>query len=149
VSRVELAMQMFGRDFACSQSVLSAFVDPADMSHETALRVAAGFGGGLARSGETCGAVAGAVMALSLRHCGKPADEPLSKERTYPAVREFLARFRAAHGTLECRELLGIDIGAPEGLQQARDLGLFKSRCPAFVRTAAEILEELIEPQGA
>jgi len=144
VDRIETAVRMFERDFACSQSVLAAFADPADLSRETALRVAAGFGGGLARSGETCGAVVGAIMALSLRHCGDPADEPLSKERTYPAVREFLARFRALHGTIVCRELLGIDIAAPEGLQSAREQGLFKSRCPAFVRTAAEILEELL-----
>jgi C_GCAxxG_C_C family probable redox protein len=144
VNRVEQAVRTFEQDFACSQSVLSAFADPADLSRDTALRVAAGFGGGLARSGGTCGAVVGAIMALSLRHCGTPADEPLSKERTYPAVREFLARFRALHGTIECRELLGIDIGSPEGLQQARDEGLFKRRCPAFVKTAAEIVEELI-----
>lgn len=143
MDRIETAVGMFERDFACSQSVFAAFADPADLSRESALRVAAGFGGGLARSGEICGAVAGAIMALGLKHCGDPAEEPLSKEATYPVVREFLERFRAAHGTIVCRELLGIDISAPEKLQQARDQGLFKSRCPAFVRTAAEILEEL------
>jgi C_GCAxxG_C_C family probable redox protein len=146
VNRTEQAVQMFEQEFSCSQSVFSAFAGSADIPRETALRVASGFGGGLARTGDTCGAVAGAIMALGLRHCGDPAEEPISKEASYPAVREFLARFKARHGSIVCRELLGIDIAAPEGLQSAREQGLFKSRCPAFVRSAGEILEELLGP---
>jgi C_GCAxxG_C_C family probable redox protein len=145
MERTEAAVRMFEREFACSQSVFAAFADPAEIPRETALRVAAGFGGGFGRTGEACGAVTGAIMALGLRHCGRPAElDPLGKEQAYPAVREFLARFKARHGAIVCRELLGCDLGVPEELQRARDLGLFKSRCPAFVRTAAEILEELL-----
>jgi C_GCAxxG_C_C family probable redox protein len=145
VDRVEQAIRMFEQEFSCSQSVFSAFADPVDLPRETALRVAWGFGGGLARTGDTCGAVTGAIMALGLRHCGVPAEaDPLSKQQAYPPVQAFLARFKALHGTIVCRELLGIDIAVPEGLQQARDQGLFKSRCPAFVRSAGEILEELL-----
>ena len=145
MDRTETAVQMFEQEFSCSQSVFSAFADPADISRETALRVASGFGGGLARTGDTCGAVTGAIMALGLRHCGVPAEaDPLGKQRTYPPVQEFLARFRTRHGSIVCRELLGCDLGTPEGLQSAREQGLFKSRCPLFVRTAAEFLEELL-----
>ena len=136
---------MFEQEFACSQSVFAAFADPADIPRETALRVSAGFGGGLGRAGETCGAVTGAVMALGLRHCGVPAEaDPQRKLEAYPPVREFLARFKARHGTILCRELLDCDLGTPDGLQRARELDLFKSRCPGFVRSAAEILEELL-----
>jgi len=144
VNKVEVAVRMFDQEFSCSQSVFGAFADPADMSRETALRVAAGFGGGLARTGETCGAITGAVMALGLRHCGVPAEDPLAKQHAYPPVQEFLARFKARHGSIVCRELLGCDLGTPEGLQSAREQDLFKSRCPAFVKTAAEILEDLL-----
>jgi C_GCAxxG_C_C family probable redox protein len=144
VDRIEAAVKLFEQEFSCSQSVFSAFADPADIPRETALRVAAGFGGGLARTGDTCGAVSGAIMALGLRHCGVPSDDPLAKQRAYPPVQEFLARFKARHGTIVCRELLGCDLGTPEGLQSAREQGLFRNRCPAFVRTAAGILEELL-----
>ncbi len=145
MDRIETAVRMFEQEFACSQSVFAAFADPADLPRETALRVAAGFGGGFGRAGETCGAVTGAIMALGLRHCGVPAEaDPLGKQQAYPPVREFLARFQARHGTIVCRELLGCDIGTPEGLERARAQDLFKRRCPAFVRSAAEILEELL-----
>jgi C_GCAxxG_C_C family probable redox protein len=144
VSRVETAVRTFEHGFSCSQSVLSAFADPADMSRESALRVAAGFGGGIARTGETCGAVTGAVMALGLRHCGVPTDDPQAKERAYPPVREFITRFKGRHGTIECRQLIGCDIGTPEGLQRAREQGVFTTLCTKFVRDAAEILESLL-----
>jgi C_GCAxxG_C_C family probable redox protein len=140
-----MALGMFEQEFSCSQSVFAAFVDPVDLPRELALRVASGLGGGLARTGNTCGAVTGAIMALGLRHCGVPAEaDPLGKERAYPSVREFLARFKARHGSIACRELLGCDLGTPEGLQSAREQGVFKSRCPLFVRTAGELLEELL-----
>jgi len=144
VSRADEAVRMFDQEFSCAQSVFTAFADPADVDRETALRLAAGFGGGLARTGETCGAVTGAVLALGLRHCGRPATTPESKRASYPAVREFLARFRALHGAVTCRELLGVDISTEEGMERARGQDLFRCRCPGFVRDAANIVEELI-----
>jgi C_GCAxxG_C_C family probable redox protein len=135
---------MFDQEFSCAQSVFAVFADPADVDRETALRLASGFGGGLARTGETCGAVTGAVLALGLRHCGAPPTDPQSKHAAYPPVREFLARFRALHGAVTCRELLGVDISTEAGMERARGQDLFRCRCPGFVRDAARIVEELL-----
>jgi C_GCAxxG_C_C family probable redox protein len=144
MSRVDQAVDSFAQDFSCAQSVFTAFADPADVSRETALRLAAGFGGGLARSGEVCGAVTGAVLALGLRHCGTPPTDPQAKVAAYPPVQEFLRRFRALHGSLLCRELLGADLGTEEGRRRSQEEGLVRQRCPAFVRDAARIVEELL-----
>ncbi len=142
--RIEQAVRTFELDFSCAQSVFTAFADPAVVSRETALRLASGFGGGLARSGELCGAVTGAILALGLRHCGTPATDPQAKLAAYPAVQEFLRRFRAAHGAITCRELLGADLGTEEGRRRSQEEGLVRQRCPAFVRDAARIVEELL-----
>ncbi len=144
MSRVEQAVETFAKDFSCAQSVFTAFAADSDLDRETALRVAAGLGGGFGRAGETCGAVTGAILALGLRHCARPATEPTAKYQSYPAVREFLERFRGRHGSLLCRELLGCDISTPEGLKRAQDQGIVKARCPGFVRSAAEIVESLM-----
>jgi C_GCAxxG_C_C family probable redox protein len=144
MDRIEQAVRTFEQEFSCAQSVFTAFADPTDVSRETALRLASGLGGGLARTGETCGAVTGAILALGLRHCGRPADDPQAKLAAYPAVREFLARFRSLHGAITCRELLGVDLGTPEGERRAREDGLVRQRCPAFVRDAARIVEDLL-----
>jgi hypothetical protein len=43
-----------------------------------------------------------------------------------------------------CRELLGCDLTTAEGMETAKQKGLFTERCPRFVRDAAEILEDVL-----
>jgi hypothetical protein len=64
--------------------------------------------------------------------------------KTVELVREFMARFTARRGSVECADLLGCEIDTPEKYQAARDQGLFSTVCPEVVREAADILEELL-----
>ena len=137
----EIALARFRQNFNCAQSVLVAFAPQLGLDENQALRMASPFGGGVARRGQVCGAVTGALMALGLAH---GADTSAGKEDAYLLGREFLQRFEARHGRSLCRELLDIDISTPEGHQQAREKGLFKSLCPLFVGDAAEIVEEML-----
>ena len=59
-------------------------------------------------------------------------------------AKEFLARFKARHGTLLCRDLLGCDLSTEEGLREAVEKRLHQTTCPKFVRDAATIIEELL-----
>lgn len=142
MSRVETAVSRFAEGFNCSQAVLSAYVERFGLGDETALKIAAGFGGGMGRMAETCGAATGAFMVLGLEH-GQASPEPKAKEAVYARIREFADRFKARHGSLGCRELLGCDISTDEGVQRARELQFFTKTCPQFVRSACEILEEM------
>jgi C_GCAxxG_C_C family probable redox protein len=145
MSNADLAVTCFEEGFNCSQSVLVAYAATLGLDRETALRVAAPFGGGMGRTGETCGAASGALMVIGLRHAQPLAEDKDAKEKTYELAREFLNGFAARNdGCVKCRELLGRDIGTPEGLQTAREQGLFETLCPKFVRDAAEIVEQLI-----
>lgn len=142
-TEAELAAMRFQEGYNCSQSVFSAFAGRLDLPVDVALKIAAPFGGGIGRLGEVCGAVSGALMALGMAE-GHTAPNPAAKERTYGLARAFIDEFRCRHGAITCRELLGCDIGTPEGQQQAREAGLFKQRCPLFVRDAAEIVAETL-----
>ena len=145
MSNSDLAVACFEEGFNCSQSVLLPFAPTLGLDRETALRVAAPFGGGMGRTGETCGAASGALMAIGLRYAQPSADDKDAKERTYELAAEFLNRFAGRNdGCVKCRELLGRDIGTPEGLQAARERGFFETLCPKFVRDAAEIVEQMI-----
>ena len=93
-SRIDLAHSRFSEGFSCSQSVLAAFAPELGLDADAALRVSAAFGGGMGRTGGTCGAVTGALMALGLKYGATVAD-PVAKERTYALTREFIARFEA------------------------------------------------------
>jgi C_GCAxxG_C_C family probable redox protein len=145
MSNSDLAAACFEEGFNCSQSVLAPFAPALGLDRDTGLRVAAAFGGGMGRTGESCGAVSGALMAIGLRYAQPSADEKDAKERTYELAAEFLDRFAERNnGCVKCRELLGRDISTPEGLQAAREQDLFKKLCPKFVRDAAEIVEQMI-----
>jgi C_GCAxxG_C_C family probable redox protein len=144
MSRIETAVSRFAEGYNCSQAVLSAYAGQLGLDEETAMKIAAGFGGGMGRMADTCGAVTGAFMVLGLQ-CGQASPDRQAKEAIYRRIREYADRFRTRHGSLLCRELLECDISVPEGLQRARELELFSKTCPRFVRDACEILEEMLQ----
>jgi C_GCAxxG_C_C family probable redox protein len=137
----EIAVARFRQNFNCAQSVFVAFAPQLGMDEGQALKLASPFGGGVARRGQTCGAVTGALMALGL---AQGADTPAGKEDTYRMGQEFLQRFESRHATILCRELIDCDISTPEGRQQAREKGAFTTLCPLFVRDAAEIVQAML-----
>jgi len=141
MNQIDLALSRFAEGFNCSQAVLSAYAE--GMDEETALKIAAGFGGGLGRMAETCGAVTRAMMVLGLKF-GAVSPDREAKERVYAKIREFADRFKARNGSLLCRDLLGCDISTPEGYEVAKEKRLVSTTCPKFVRDAAEILEEML-----
>ena len=57
---------------------------------------------------------------------------------------QLFHRFIGLHGTTECSELLGADWNTAEGLRRIQEENLVKNLCPAFVKDAASILEELM-----
>jgi C_GCAxxG_C_C family probable redox protein len=144
MSRVEEALACFKGGFICSQAVLSAYASQLGLDRDTALRIADGFGGGMARMGETCGVVTGAFMVIGLKHGRTSVEDVQAHEMTYDTVNEFVRRFKSRNKSIICRELLGCDISTPDGLQKARQQNLFATVCPAYVRDATEILEEIL-----
>jgi C_GCAxxG_C_C family probable redox protein len=123
--------------------VLGGFAERYQLSREQAARLACAFGGDVARTGQTCGAVS-ALMVLGLAHGAAAPADGASKENTYALARKLIGGFRERHGSIVCRELLGVDIGTPDGHEAALRTGLFRTLCPAFVRDAAEMTARLL-----
>ncbi|HVI95502.1 MAG TPA: C-GCAxxG-C-C family protein [Anaeromyxobacter sp.] len=141
---VDRAVSLFDQGFTCAQAVLAAFAARHGLDEPTALKVACAYGGGIARSGEMCGAVSGALMVIGLAHGKASLADDSAKERTYALTREFWKRFREQQRSLVCKELIGVDIGTPSGAKMAAESGVFREKCPGLVRCAAQILEELL-----
>jgi C_GCAxxG_C_C family probable redox protein len=121
--------------------VFTAFASEFGLSDEMALRIAAPFGGGMARTGKTCGAVTGGLMGLGLKY-GFTA--PDGKDAMYEIAQEFMRHFEERHGSLACRELIGFDISTPETRARAQQAGVFTTVCPFLVRDAAEIAQAML-----
>ena len=139
---LQIANDRFAQGLNCAQAVLSAFAAQFGISEETALRLASPFGGGIARQGQVCGALTGALMVLGLQR-GNSA--PQGKDETYRISEEFVQAFQERHGAILCRELIGFDVSTPEGLQAAREGKVFDSVCPGLVNGAAKMLAEILK----
>ena len=137
MNSIEDAVQIFENGYMCSQAVFAAFSEDYGLSREQALKIGACFGSGM-RKGEVCGACTGALMALGLKYGDNKAE---SNE----VCETFLDEFKRQNGSFICRDLLGCDISTPEGVKQARDNNLFKEICPEMVRSAAEIVDEILK----
>jgi len=137
------AAQLFAAGISCAPAVLAAFAPRLGMDEAQAARAASCFGGGMAGSARICGAVTGAMMAVGLAHGPGLRADPDAKKAAYERTRELWRRFTERHGSIECREILGVDISTPEGHRKAAELGLFRTRCAGVVRDAAELVREL------
>ena len=144
MNKADKALSCFKDGFNCSQSVFSIYAVEMGVDRDTALKVAQAFGGGMAQMGETCGAVTGAFMVIGLKYGKMKADDDEARRKTYALTREFAEKFKARNGTIICRELLGCDIGTPDGQRIAKEKQLFSNVCPGFVRNAVNILEEIL-----
>ncbi len=143
------AEAMIKEGFNCSQAVLVCCGKPYGLSREMGCRMGSGFVGGMGMMGLTCGAVTGAFMVIGLKHAQLDLKDTQSAGEAVGAVREFIQRFTELHGSSCCSELLGHDISKPEGLQAIKAEGLFKTKCPIFVRDAAALVEELLAAKAA
>lgn len=140
-----MASYLFSQGFNCAQSVLVPFAVELGLEKSHALKLATGFGAGIALRGDICGAVSGGIMALGLAKGRCEASDTASRDLTYTLVHELMEQFGSSHGSTTCKHLLGVDPSTPEGLEQAKTQNLFGLRCPHFVRHAAEIVESLTQ----
>jgi len=144
MSRAQDAVQNFKQGFSCSQAVLAAVSEPLGLDRERALKIAQAFGGGMARMGLTCGAVTAAMLAIGLKHGRTRPEDEEAKEKTYSVAHDLLRQFQARHGSIVCRELIGVDLSSPEGHKLGEERGVFENLCPRFVSDAVEILEQIL-----
>lgn len=144
MNHADKAVEYFNNNFNCSQGVFTSFATELGMDEKLALRIGTNFGGG-ERKGELCGAVAGALMALGLRcgHC--ESDDMEGKARAYKLSEEFMNRFAERNGTVVCRKLLGYDLTKAEDMKIIKERNLFRTICPEMIKSAATILDEMID----
>jgi C_GCAxxG_C_C family probable redox protein len=144
MTKTDDALESFRKGFTCSAAVFSAFSDELGLDPGTAKKVACGFGAGIAKTGNICGAVSGAVMVIGLKYGKTMPGDDAATEKTRAMVRKFMQEFTRRHGSVCCTELLGYDLSIPDRYEKARDSRLFVTKCPELVSDAAAILENIL-----
>ncbi|MFA5148229.1 MAG: C-GCAxxG-C-C family protein [Candidatus Omnitrophota bacterium] len=144
-TKTEVALKKFSETYNCAQAVLFSFCDDLRFDKDVALRMACGFGAGMARKQEVCGAISGGILTIGLKHGRGEGQERTVTEKTYGKVRDLIARFESKHGSCLCRALLnGCDLNTKEGNQHFKDNDLLNKTCKGCVKTVVEALEEIL-----
>jgi len=141
----EKAIEVFRSGLNCAQAVVTSYSDKLQFDNSIALSVACGFGGGMGRLQETCGAVTGSFMVLGVYNCKKISDNKDRKEKTYAMVQKFSEKFKNINGSTDCRSLLKCDLKTEEGHRYAIEHNLFGTVCEKCISDSIGIIEELIE----
>jgi len=143
-NKKEKAITAFKSGYNCAQSVVIAFAEELNFDEKAALSTSAGFGGGMGRLQETCGAVTGAFMVLGLHNSRNFTDNLTLKNVTYSMVRQFDTKFKSIHSTTNCKALIQCDLSSDEGHAYAVENRLFEKICEKCIVNAVDIVEELI-----
>jgi len=143
MNRSEEAKELFLSGYNCAQSILLSFADDLKFSKELAQKMAAGFGGGMGKRQETCGAVTGAIMVLGMMKGEEVNNNDELKAAAYGGVKDLTRDFVAAYKTTRCRDLIGCDLNTPEGAAKFKEEKIMENVCAGCVEKAVQIVENL------
>jgi C_GCAxxG_C_C family probable redox protein len=139
------ATELMAESYVCSESVLLATCEEfgIEVDEKVIPRIAYAFAGGVGNTGAVCGAVAGAIMAIGLiKGRGETMEEMFG---VLGLAAEFRKRFEAEKQTINCRELTGIDLTTPEGIEQLMNSDTPQTVCFPAVATAHRLVVDLLK----
>jgi C_GCAxxG_C_C family probable redox protein len=142
--KADEAVEAFKKGLSCSQAIFSVYGKDLGVDPETAEKISSAFGAGVAKTGEICGAVSGALMVVGLTQKREDIGNATSREKVYGLARRFIEEFTARNGSVNCTELVGYDLSDPKQFAEAKEKKVFATRCSKLIKDAGEILEELL-----
>ena len=147
--REKQAVRNFADGCNCAQSVTLAYADVLGLTREQAAMVSVGFGGGIGRLRDNCGAFSAAVMLCGALEGAEGAKKE-HRPQTYARVQEMHRRFLERFGTINCAELLDRDPGPEAPTPEERTPSYYKSRpCGRIIRLTCKIIDEMLAEREA
>ena len=137
------AAELFLSGSNCAQAIVVAFCDVTGLDEKMTAKMVSGFGGGVGRLREVCGAVSGMVFVLSCLYGYDVTDAEGFKKELYKKVQTLAGSFKEQCGSIVCREILKNPPSDPNPTERTAEY--YKTRpCALMVKTAAELLDEFI-----
>jgi len=136
----------------CSQSALKALQEHLKLGNGEAFKAASALAGGIARAGETCGAVLGSIMAISLvfgRERWEDTATSLPYQRAMELSIQLCNRVQAELGSTKCRSIQEsifgrhFDMREPDERDRFAEAGGYE-KCPEVVKRVAIMAAEII-----
>jgi len=137
--RSEKALELFKSGFNCSQAIFAPFAKNLGLDEETSLKLACGFGNGIARKGEVCSAVTVAALISGLLYGSADSKDAKSLGQTYEEIQRVEKLFCKKHGSSLCRELR--ENGQPDSDEKNK----YKKRpCDELIEDAVVLIEKVM-----
>ena len=146
MTRREKAMANFKKGYNCSQSIILAYQDMIPIDKSILSKMASSFGGGMGRLREVCGSVSGMFLIAGILYGYDEPETGQVKAEHYARIQELARRFEEKHGSIICREMLGLSVKHDVPVPEARTSEYYKKRpCAEIIGDAAEIIEQYIK----
>ena len=146
MTKEEKAKAFFKEGYNCAQAVFLAFADDLKMYRSSVIKLTSSFGGGMGRLREVCGAVSGMFMVAGMFWGYTEPDEHRAKTEHYRRIKKLANQFKEIHGSIICRDLLGLSEKSNSPIPEKRTAGYYQKRpCVQLVGNAAGILEEIMQ----
>ena len=140
-ARADQAAALFKSGCNCSQAVVVAYCDVFGLDEKTAMKISCGLG----RLREACGAVTGMALLAGLKYGSDDPQDSAAKKKTYEVVQQMANTFREQHGSIVCRELLGLGQSENDPTPSERTATYYRKRpCAVYVADAAAIVERFL-----
>ncbi|MGE0086734.1 MAG: C-GCAxxG-C-C family protein [Desulfococcaceae bacterium] len=144
-TKSDAAVAKFLEGYNCAQAVFYFFCDELGFEKNMALKMACGFGAGMGRKEEVCGAVSGGIIVIGAKYGRGEKDDRTAMELTYRKTRDLMDHFAEKHGSVICRQLInGCELTTEEGQRQFKENDLLNRVCVPCVRSAVGILEDIL-----
>jgi C_GCAxxG_C_C family probable redox protein len=148
MDRSEKAVAKFVEGYNCAQSVFFSYCEDLGLDKDKALKLACGFGAGMGRKEEVCGAVSGGILVIGAKYGRGANEDRKTTNSTYVKIRELMDEFSQKHGTYICRKLLNdCELTTEEGHKIYLENDYFNKVCKPCVKSVVEILENIIETE--
>lgn len=140
----------------CSQATLRALQEALGLEDPLALKAASTMCGGVALSGQTCGALSAGVMAIGMQRGRLNLEEGFETVlRAMLPANRLVRWFESEYGSTVCRNISGLELSEetlklmtanPEGALKALDPAMVE-KCAQICRRTAEKVLEILEEQ--
>jgi C_GCAxxG_C_C family probable redox protein len=142
----------------CSQATLRALQEALNLEDALALKAASTMCGGVALSGETCGALSAGVMAIGMARGRLNLEEGFGAVlRAMLPAHRLVRWFESEYRSTVCRRISGLELSEetlklmtanPDAALQALDPAMVEKCAQICRRTAEKVVEILEEPTG-
>jgi C_GCAxxG_C_C family probable redox protein len=126
--------------YGCAETTFMVLKEAYGLPEPTDSSPAMVLNGGIAYSGNLCGALGGAALAIGLLAGQRFADHRRAKVVARRAVMHLMDEFQAQHGAINCRDLTAVDFRDEEQHRRFIESGVWRTRCMGQIETVIQFL---------